>query len=81
MRWPGQMPGGPKEEPFPAVSRVRLRSLQAAQSGPEPAIPPGITERQMLSVLPPPGTRGAGRWGLGSRRSDIEPPDRALARL
>jgi hypothetical protein len=29
MRWPRQMPGGPREEPFPAMSRVRLRSLQA----------------------------------------------------
>ena len=76
------MPGGPKDEPFPAVSLVRTQIITSSgESGPEPAIRPGITERQMLSVLPPPGTRGAGSWGLRSLRSDIEPPDRALARL
>jgi len=75
------MPGGPKEEPFPAVSpRATQIITSSGQSGPEPAIRPGITERQMLSV-PPSGIRGAGRWGLGSHRNDIEPPDRALARL
>jgi hypothetical protein len=47
------------------IPRATQIITSSGQSGPEPAIRPGITVRQMLSVLPPPGMRGAGRWGSG----------------